>query len=294
MQKTKKSLSTGQGYYIAKPSYWPIVGACSLFLMLSGAINIIHNNWYGHYFLFAGFLLFIYMLFGWFGAVIWESKHGLHNQQMDRSYRLGMFWFITSEVAFFAAFFGTLFYSRFAALPVLGGETETHQLLWPHFQNLWPLLSNPNPQKFPGPSEVIPAWGIPALNTFILLSSAATVTFAHWGLLRNNRLQLNLGLGLTIFLGISFLCLQAFEYHEAYTHFKLTLASGIYGTTFFMLTGFHGAHVTVGLTMLIVILMRCLKGDFNKKHQFGFEAVSWYWHFVDVVWLFLFVFVYWL
>jgi cytochrome c oxidase subunit 3 len=281
-------------YFIAQPSYWPILGAISLFLTLVGAINLIHAHWFGHYLLFSGLILLSYTLFGWFSAVINESRHGLHSLQMDRSYRWGMFWFIVSEVAFFSAFFGALFYARFHAVPRLGGLTETHELLWPQFKALWPLLKNPNPLKFPAALETISAWGLPAFNTLLLLSSAVFITWAHWGLRKNNRLQLNLGLIITILLGLTFISVQAFEYHEAYSDLKLTLASGIYGTTFFMLTGFHGLHVIIGLTMLTVILIRCLKGDFQPKHHFGFEAVSWYWHFVDVVWLFLFIFVYWL
>lgn len=292
--KKLKSPPTENYYFIAKPSYWPIAGAASLFFMLIGAINLVHHNWLGHYLLFFGVLLFIYTLFGWFGAVIDESNRGLHNTQMDRSYRWGMFWFIASEVSFFGAFFGALFYARLVAIPTLGGNTETHSVLWPSFQGLWPLLHNPNPQTFKGPTEIISAWGMPTFNTFLLLSSAVTVTWAQWGLDKNNRMQLNLGLVSTLLLGIIFLSIQAYEYHKAYSEFNLTLASGIYGTTFFMLTGFHGLHVTVGLIMLTIILIRCFKGHFNKKHHFAFEAVSWYWHFVDVIWLFLFVFVYWL
>lgn len=292
-------MKSNKVYFLPEPSHWPILGSISLFLILVGIINIIHDNWYGHYLLTFGVLLFIYMLHGWFSTVINESLKGLHNPQMDRSYRWGMFWFIASEVAFFGAFFGTLFYSRVFSVPTLGGlgmggSQETHALLWPQFKAMWPLFNNPNPTQFPGPHEVMPAWGIPALNTLILLSSAASVTWAHWGLNKNNRWQLNTGVMITIGLGITFLCMQAFEYHEAYTQLGLTLSSGIYGTTFFMLTGFHAAHVTVGLTMLSVILIRCFKGHFRPLHQFGFEAVSWYWHFVDVVWLFLFVLVYWL
>lgn len=280
-------------YFIPHSSHWPIVGSISLSLLLIGIINIIHSNWYGHYFVALGAMLLVYMLFGWFGAVIDESTHGLHSAQMDRSYRWGMFWFIASEVAFFGAFFGALFYARIYAVPTLGSHA-TQSLLWPQFQAAWPLLKNPNPTLFPGPLGIIPAWGIPALNTLILLSSAITLTWAHWGLIRDNRRQLILGMGVTIALGLIFVSLQAYEYIEAYGHLRLTLASGIYGTTFFMLTGFHALHVTLGLLMLAVILGRCLKGHFQPAHHFGFEAVAWYWHFVDVIWLFLFIFVYWL
>jgi cytochrome c oxidase subunit 3 len=284
-------------YFIPAPSQWPLIGAISLFLIVVGLINILHGNVIGHYLLMPGAVLLVYMMFGWFSAVINESLHGLHSTQMDKSYRWGMFWFIVSEVAFFGIFFGALFYARIFAIPALGGlisSPETHQLLWPQFHAAWPLLTNPNPQQFPGPEQVIPAWGIPALNTFLLMTSAAFLTWAHWGLKMNRRWQMNLGVILTIVLGLLFLSCQAFEYHEAYSHLRLTLNSGIYGTTFFMLTGFHALHVTIGLTILCVILVRCLKRHFQPAHHFAFEAAAWYWHFVDVVWLFLFVFVYWL
>lgn len=284
-------------YFIPQPSQWPLMGASGLFLLVIGIVNLIHGNWYGHYLFMGGAILLAYTMFGWFGMVINESLSGLHSAKMDKTYRWGMAWFIASEVAFFGIFFGALFYARTFAVPMLGGiigSDETHKVLWPHFQAMWPLLKNPNPQAFPGPSEVIPAWGIPALNTLILMSSAVMVTIAHWSLKANHRIRVNVFLIIAILLGLLFLSCQAFEYTEAYTRLHLTLSSGIYGTTFFMLTGFHAAHVSIGLIMLTVILIRCLKGHFLPEHHFGFEAVSWYWHFVDVVWLFLFVFVYWL
>ena len=284
-------------YFLPQPSQWPLLGAIGLFLTVIGIVNLIHGNWYGHYLFMSGAILLAYTMFGWFGIVINESLSGLHNAKMDRTYRWAMAWFIVSEIAFFGIFFGALFYARLIAVPLLGGEIggdETHKILWPQFKALWPLLTNPNPAAYPGPKEVIPAWGLPALNTFLLMSSAVTVTIAQWGLKKNHRLQININLFFSILLGILFLACQAFEYIEAYTHMNLTLKSGIYGTTFFMLTGFHAAHVTIGLIMLSVIFVRCLIGHFLPEHHFGFDAVSWYWHFVDVVWLFLFVFVYWL
>lgn len=284
-------------YYLPSPSHWPLIGAFGLFFTVIGIINIIHHNILGHYLFMGGAILLVYMMFGWFSTVIDESLHGLHSHQMDMTYRWGMAWFIISEVAFFGIFFGALFYARVFAVPALGGliaSKETHALLWPHFTAAWPLLKNPNPTQYPGPAEIIPTWGIPAINTLLLMSSAVMVTIAHWGLKLNHRKLLLIGMIFTILLGLGFLCFQAYEYTEAYTQMNLTLASGIYGTTFFMLTGFHAAHVTLGLTMLIVIFIRCLKGHFQPEHHFAFEAVSWYWHFVDVVWLFLFIFVYWL
>lgn len=280
-------------YFIAHPSHWPIIGSFGLFFLLVGAINYIHGNGYGFYLILLGFIFLGYMLYGWFGAVINENLQGLHNQQMDRTYRWGMAWFIASEVAFFSIFFFALFYSRLFGVPTLGSG-ETQALLWPKFQAAWPLFVNPNPQLFVGPKEIISAFGIPALNTLILLSSAGTVTWGHWALKNDKRGIVILALFLTILLGLIFLSMQAHEYNEAYTHMGLTLGSGIYGTTFFMLTGFHALHVSVGLCMLMVILARVLKNHFEPTHHFAFEAVSWYWHFVDVVWLFLFVFVYWL
>lgn len=284
-------------YYVPAQSHWPFVGSIGLGCMATGIVNLLHDNGIGHFLFFAGSLIMAWMMFGWFRDVIIESGKGLYSKQMDRSFRWGMVWFIFSEVMFFAAFFGALFYARVLSVPWLGGEGDgamTHQYLWPNFQAAWPLLSTPDPEKFVQSAKAMGAWGLPAINTALLLTSGATITWAHWGLLKNNRTQLVIGLFLTIALGVGFLACQAIEYMEAYEHYHITLTSGIYGTTFFMLTGFHGAHVTLGTIMLITIFLRSTKGHFTAKNHFAFEAVAWYWHFVDVVWLFLFVFVYWL
>ncbi|HEU5281638.1 MAG TPA: cytochrome c oxidase subunit 3 [Gammaproteobacteria bacterium] len=294
-------------YFIAAPSGWPIMGAMGLFSLVLGFVQVLHDGSLGPWLMLCGCVLLIATITGWFGAVINESLAGLHSAQMDRTYRYGMMWFIVSEVFLFGVFFAALFYARIFALPELGHEPvpflsrlfmqrsdETHALLWPQFQATWPLLTNPNPALFKGPAAVIPPFGIPALNTLLLLSSALCVTIAHWGLKANKRLQLLLGLSAGILLGLSFESLQVYEYWHAHEALGLTLSSGIYGTTFYTLTGLHAMHVTVGLIMLSVILVRCLKRHFQPEHHFAFEAVSWYWHFVDVVWLFLFVFVYWL
>lgn len=236
-------------------------------------------------------------MFGWFRDVILESHQGLYSSQMDRSFRWGMVWFIFSEVMFFAAFFGALFYARNLSIPHLGGaghHASTHAILWPDFQAIWPLLKNPNPELFPGAKGTVHAWGLPAVNTALLLTSGLTITWAHWALKTARRTQLIVGLLATILLGVVFLCLQIDEYIYAHRALDLTMHSGIYGSTFFMLTGFHGMHVTLGTIMLAVICARCAKGHFTLEHHFGFEAVAWYWHFVDVVWLVLFVLVYWL
>ena len=202
------------------------------------------------------------------------------------SFRWGMGWFIASEVMFFAAFFGVLFYVRNISVPDIGAAHS--KILWPEYNAIWPTSGPYFKEKF----DIIPAWGIPAINTAILLVSGVTITFAHWGMLLNNRRNLIIGLALTVILGILFLVLQVDEYAHAYQDLGLRLDTGIYGSTFFMLTGFHGLHVTIGTICLIVILGRCLAGHFKPKHHFGFEAVAWYWHFVDVVWLLLFILVY--
>jgi cytochrome c oxidase subunit 3 len=283
-------------YYVPKPSHWPLVATIGLLLFLVGAASWMHHDWYGPYVLALGFGILVYMLFGWFGEVIYENNKGKYDLQVDQSFRWGMTWFIFSEVCFFGAFFGALFYSRFWTVPLLAGvyHPVTHMTLWPHFQNAWPLLKNPDNTEFMGAFESMGAAGIALINTILLMTSSVTLTWAHWALKLHKRKQMILGTAITIALAVLFLFCQATEYHEAYTEMNLTLSSGIYGTTFFMLTGFHGLHVTIGTTVLIVILYRLMRGDFTAERHFGFEAAAWYWHFVDVVWVFLYVFVYWL
>ncbi len=286
-----------QHYYVPAQSYWPIVGAVGLFIMAIGGVNVLHQQAYGWYTFLAGSLIIALMMFGWFGSVIVESQKGLYSEQLDRSFRWGMVWFIFSEVMFFAAFFGALFFARYLSVPWLGGlgaKVSTHTVLWEHFQATWPLLINPDPSKFIGPTQAMHAWGIPAINTLILLCSGATITAAHHALKNNHRPALKRWLAITIFLAAVFLSLQAYEYHHAYTTMGLKLNSGIYGATFFMLTGFHGAHVTIGTLMLMVILFRAFSGHFTPEKHFAFEAAAWYWHFVDAIWLIVFVLVYWL
>jgi cytochrome c oxidase subunit 3 len=275
-------------YFVPEPSHWPILGSIALLCMASGGVMWMNDAGPGPLLVAIGFAILVFMMFGWFGAVIRESEGNKYNRQVDVSFRWGMSWFIFSEVMFFAAFFGALFYMRVLSVPWLGDLD--HKILWPDFTADWPVAGPGLKQMFT-PME---AWGIPALNTLILLSSGATVTWAHWGLKKNNRKQLIWGLVMTVALGILFLVFQADEYIHAYTELNLRLTTGAYGATFFMLTGFHGAHVTIGTIMLIAILGRSIAGHFRPEHHFAFEAVSWYWHFVDVVWLMLFILVYWL
>lgn len=269
-------------YYMPAPSLWPLIASIALFLMAGGFAMHLHDIAAGNYTLGAGLLVFVYLLYGWFGEVITESVSGLYNKQVDVSFRWSMGWFIFSEVMFFAGFFGALFYVRTFALEWIAQS----QLVWPGFEAAWPTLG-------PAAAETVEkmgAWGLPAINTLILLVSGATLTYAHWGLMKDNRKQIIIGLVLTVALGVAFLILQAMEYSHAWFDFD----SGIYGSMFYMLTGFHGFHVAMGTTMLLIILFRVLKGHFSSHDHFGFEAVAWYWHFVDVVWLILFVFIYWL
>ena len=281
-------------YYIPNPSPYPVVLSGALFLLGLGAalrVNALAAGWWA---LGAGGLLAAYVLFAWFGRVIGESRAGVYGAQEDRAFRWGMLWFITSEVVFFASLFGVLFYERNIAVPWLASFNAPHSALapfspWPHFTAQWPN-GGPAGQSF----EVVNPWGIPALNTLLLLSSGVTVTWAHAGLRAGRRAQLKAGLALTIALGVTFLGFQLHEFSEAYRELGLTLHSGVYGATFFILTGFHGLHVTIGAIMLSAMLARVWRGDFTPEHHFAFEAVTWYWHFVDVVWLMLFVFVYWL
>lgn len=284
-------------YFVPPSSPWPFLMAVALLCFGSGFIGLLHSNPHAHYFFFAGLSFVLMCTFGWFREVIQESLKGLNSRQMDRSYRWGMFWFIISEVFFFGAFFGALAYVRMYVITSLGGSWQsplTHDLLWPNFQAVWPLLTNPDPSKYVGPHTIVDTWHLPALNTALLLSSAVTLTIAHHALRAGHRGVLHFFMMATIALGVVFEYFQFHEYQLAFNEYGLTLNSGIYGSTFFMLTGFHALHVIIGLTILSVVWVRCMKGHFTKDNHFGFEAAAWYWHFVDIVWLGLFIFVYWL
>jgi cytochrome c oxidase subunit 3 len=289
--------SSYQRYYVPAQSAWPIVGAVSLFFIALGAAFLINDlaksqHGAGGYLLIIGFALLFYMLFGWFKNVISESMDGLYSSQMDRSFRQGMSWFIFSEIMFFGAFFGALFYARMISVPWLdgaGNNAMTGEILWPNFEAVWPLVATPGGTE----TQAMPWAGIPLYNTLILLASSITLQFAHMGIEQNKQTQLGFFMMLTIILGVLFLFLQGYEYIHAYSDLGLRLDSGVYGNTFFLLTGFHGLHVTLGAIFLLVIFLRILiKGHFTPERHFGFQAAAWYWHFVDVVWLNLFIFVY--
>ena len=298
-------MSTESSYYVPEQSKLPICAAIGMALIALGAGTWVQGG--SSMAFFAGALVLAFTLYSWFSLVIKENMAGMNSDQLKRSYVWGMGWFIFSEVMFFAVFFGSLFYIRTLALPWLGseGSFESNNLLWGDFEAAWPLMTTPDmvangeAAQFTGPEQNMsfPGWDkllgwLPLWNTIVLLTSSFTVHIAHTAIKNNNRSKFNLWLGITVALGAIFLVLQAEEYIHAYQHMGLTLESGIYGTTFFMLTGFHGAHVTMGTIMLLIQFLRGLKGHFNAEDQFGFEAASWYWHFVDVVWVGLFMFVY--
>lgn len=319
---TTQASTDHEKYYVPESSPLAVMATIGLVLSIFGAASFMNDLTFGEpgdaspTILYSGLFVFAATLFVWFRTTIRENIAGMASGQLKKSYVLGMFWFIFSEVMFFAAFFGALFYVRNLAGPWLAGEGEggrMNGLLWEGFQYAWPMMTTPQEAVGGAASQLMAnngsftsaetsmafadahhwyAW-LPMWNTIILLSSSVTVHMAHTGLLGGDKKKFNLWLALTVGLGIVFLCLQVAEYYEAYAHFGLTLNSGIYGSTFFMLTGFHGFHVFMGMTMLAIQLYRSVRnGHFTAEDHFGFEASSWYWHFVDVVWVFLFLFVY--
>ncbi len=277
-------------YYIPSPSKWPAVGSISMVFTMFGAAGLVNSIPYSHYVLFFGLAILVYMFFGWFGEVASESETGQYGTKVDVSFRWSMGWFIFSEVMFFAAFFGALFYARIIALPWLG-DLDHSAFLWPDFVAQWPN-TGPAEGVFESFQVMGPLW-VPTINTALLLTSGVTLTIAHHYLREDNRGSCIFWLGLTMVLGFVFVGFQAYEYIHAYSDLNLKLTSGIYGSTFFLLTGFHGFHVCIGALMLLVVWFRLIKGHFTSKHHFAFEGASWYWHFVDVVWLGLYVLVYW-
>ena len=283
-------------YYVPEPSRWPIIAASGVFIILFGLILWMNGVNVGMWLTMLGMVWIAYLFKGWFGEVISENLSGDYNEQVDRSFRQGMFWFITSEVFFFMTFFGCLYYLRNITLPYLGGEgyLGASHMLWENFTYTWPPINLPDGSGYVEAKEAMGPGGIPLINTIILLTSGATLTWAHWGLKKESNRQLVLGLLFTVILGVAFFILQAYEYGHAYTEMDLRLDSGIYGSTFYMLTGFHGLHVTIGTIMLMVMLGRAMKKHFTVHNHFAFEGVAWYWHFVDVVWIALYIFVYWL
>jgi cytochrome c oxidase subunit 3 len=292
-------------YYVPHSGWYPIWSAAGTFLLVFGLGSWLNDlkagNEPGVTIFYLGVAITTLVLFAWFSKVVNENLDGLNNAQVKRSYIWGMSWFIFSEIMFFAAFFGALFYTRVLAVAWLGGEGEkgiTGDYLWPDFEPAWPVRNNPDSSVFGNPAGDMAApgvlsWGsyLPFWNTAILLTSSFTVHFAHTAVKNADRFKLLVWLGLTVALGCVFLVLQVEEYLHAYDELGLTLDSGIYGSTFFLLTGFHGFHVTLGTLMLAIQLVRAFRQHFTADDCFGFEASSWYWHFVDVVWVCVFVYI---
>lgn len=258
--------STAHGYHLVDVSPWPIVGAFSVFTLALGAVMYMHSFNYGGFVALTGLLMVLYTMLVWWRDVIREATfQGYHTKIVQNGLRMGMLLFITTEVVFFSAFFWAYFDSSLVPTIEIGA--------------VWP----------PKGIQVFNPWEVPLINTLILLLSGVTLTWSHHAMIGAKRNEAILALILTVLLGAFFTGLQAMEYQEA----TFTIADGIYGSTFFMATGFHGAHVIVGTTFLLVCLFRLIKYHFTTTHHFGFEAAAWYWHFVDVVWLFLFVSIYW-
>jgi cytochrome c oxidase subunit 3 len=322
-----QSASDYETYYVPEKSKLAIFASLTLFTTLFGAASVLNdrlstiktgveldtNSWF---IFIGGLVLFLATLFSWFRITIVENRAGMNSPQLKHSYAIGMQWFIFSEVMFFAVFFGALWYVRNLAGPWLGGEGDAgrmNAILWDGFTYSWPMMETPqdavggaasmpiaNNGLMTGPERNMgfPGWDnilhwLPMWNTIVLMTSSVTAHIAHLALLAGNRRKQNIFLGITVALGMFFVFLQYMEYHEAYVDYGLFLESGIYGSTFFMLTGFHGFHVCMGAFMLLVQWLRSTKsGHFTPEDHFGFEASSWYWHFVDVVWVGLFLFVY--
>jgi len=285
-------MSSQQGnapyYFVPGPSRWPVLAGASLLLTMAGASAWVNGYGWGPIANVLGILSLLVVLYNWFGDAIAESEGGLYNSRVDVSYRWSMSWFIFSEVMFFAGFFGALFYARAITLPALADID--HRILWPDFNGQWGNTPAGTIESF---AKMGP-FPIPTINTALLLTSGVTLTIAHHALRAGHRAKTAFWLFATIALGATFMGFQAYEYIHAYHELNLKLSSGIYGSTFFMLTGFHGFHVTMGAIMLAVVLVRVMKGHFTPEHHFAFEGAAWYWHFVDVVWLGLYVVVYWL
>ena len=282
-------------YFVPNTSRHPVLAALGLLFVILGAGQWINGADWGKYSLLAGMVIWLTVLFQWFSEAVSESEGGQYGRKIDLSFRWSMSWFIFSEVMFFGAFFTALWWARAHSVPELGSLDQ--QLLWPDFKAVWPSLTagaTASPADIVEPFTTMTPFWLPTINTALLLTSGVTLTIAHHALVAGQRSKTILFMWMTVLLGIVFLFVQGYEYYHAYHEMNLTLASGVYGSTFFMLTGFHGFHVFVGMLMLLFITLRLQKGHFTPERHFGFEGAAWYWHFVDVVWLGLYILIYWL
>ena len=282
-------------YYVPEPSPFPALTSLGLFFVILGASQWINDVSWGKYSLLLGMVIWLTILFKWFSATVSESESGQYGHKVDLSFRWSMSWFIFSEVMFFGAFFSALWWARVHSVPMLANVDNS--LLWPGFKAVWPSVAagvTASPAGIIEPFQTMTPFWLPTINTALLLSSGVTITIAHHALIANQRAKTIAFMWLTVALGVVFLCVQGYEYYHAYHEMNLKLTSGLYGSTFYMLTGFHGFHVFLGMLMLLFITLRLQKGHFTPEKHFGFEGAAWYWHFVDVVWLGLYILVYWL
>jgi cytochrome c oxidase subunit 3 len=282
-------------YFVPHESRHPAMAALGLFFVILGASQWVNGADWGKYSLFFGLAFWLWVLYNWFGETISESEGGMYGHKVDLSFRWSMSWFIFSEVMFFGAFFSALWWVRTHSVPELGNLNNA--LLWPDFKAAWPSVvagATASPAGTIEPFQTMTPFWLPTINTALLLSSGVTLTVAHHALRENQRAKTITFMWMTVLLGLVFLFVQGYEYFHAYHELNLKLTSGVYGSTFFMLTGFHGFHVFLGMLMLLVITLRLQKGHFSAERHFGFEGAAWYWHFVDVVWLGLYILVYWM
>ena len=282
-------------YFVPNPSRHPALAALGLFFVILGAGQWVNGADWGKYSLMAGMVIWLGVLFQWFSEAVSESEGGQYGHKIDLSFRWSMSWFIFSEVMFFGAFFTALWWARLHSVPELGSLESA--ILWPDFKAVWPSVvagATASPAGIVEPFTTMTPFWLPTINTALLLTSGVTLTIAHHALIVGNRSKTILFMWITVLLGIVFLAVQGYEYYHAYAELNLKLSSGVYGSTFYMLTGFHGFHVFIGMLMLLFITLRLQKGHFTPERHFGFEGAAWYWHFVDVVWLGLYILVYWL
>lgn len=263
----KKQLNSNQhGFHLVDPSPWPLISGFSALMLTFGGVMYMHGYSGGSFIYKFGLVMILYMMYCWWTDIVREATYeGQHTKQVQNGLKMGVLLFIISEVMFFFAFFWAFFHSSFNPSPAIGG--------------VWP----------PAFIVTLDPWKIPLLNTIILLSSGATVTWAHHAIVMGSKKEASLALTITILLAAVFTGFQGYEYVSA----PFTISDGIYGSTFYMATGFHGFHVFIGTCFLAVCLIRLSLNHFTREHHFGFEAAAWYWHFVDVVWLFLFITIYW-
>ena len=282
-------------YFVPGPSRHPVMASIGLFFVILGAGQWINGHEWGMYSLAFGMLWWLTVLYQWFSESIRESEGGQYGHKIDLSYRWSMSWFIFSDVMFFGAFFTALWWARSHSVPALGSLENA--LLWPDFKAVWPSIqagATAAPAGTVEPFQTVGPFWLPTINTALLLTSGVTLTIAHHALVAGQRSKTIAFMWLTVLLGLVFLFVQGYEYYHLYTDLNLKMSSGIFGSTFFMLTGFHGFHVFLGMLMLFFITLRLQKGHFTPQRHFGFEGAAWYWHFVDVVWLGLYVLVYWM